>query len=203
MKLVLISSDVEPKHFSRFQTMLGKPKADKALFISAAAVPYGLDPKPDWLNKSLETIKLVVNQVDETTLGDDFLIPEDLSEYDFIFVSGGNTFYLAYRLAKTGLDEKIKKYIANGNVYAGSSAGAIILMDSIEEFALADDPKKAPERHQGLGVIDFAVIPHMDDEKYGPIMKQVMEAYQNKKFETIPLNDGQVLFVEDSKKEVL
>lgn len=203
MKLVLISSDVGPKHFFRFQRMLGKPKADKALFISAAAVPYGLEPKPDWLNKSLETVKLVADHVDETSLEDDAFVPEDLSSYDFIFVAGGNTFYLAYRLAKTGLDEMIKKYIADGKVYAGSSAGAIILMDSIEEFASADDPEKAPEKHRGLGVIDFAIIPHMNDEKYGPIMKQVAEDYQSKDYETVTLDDGQVLFVEDLEKEVI
>lgn len=203
MKLFLLSHNLLPHHVERFQQLIGKLKVEKALFISAAAVPYGLESKPEWLVESLEMVKQFANKVDETSLEDGSNIPEDLSQYEFIFVSGGNSFYLAYRLAETGFDKKIKQYIENGGIYSGSSAGAIILMDDIEAFAPADHPNEAPKRRPGLSIINFALIPHVDHEKYAPIMKDISKVYKSNGYEIVALKDDQVLVVEEGTKEII
>ena len=203
MKAFLTSHNLKPEHFEAFKKLIGTDKAKKALFITTAAVPYGFDPRPVWLDESLDALRPYVDSIDETTLEDGELIPEDLSQYGFVFVSGGNTFYLAYRFAKTGFGQKLKEYIKNGGVYSGSSAGSIILMDKIEYFAPADDPEKAPEKHAGLGLTDVAVIPHADSEKYKNLMESIAEKYEADGYKTIRLNDDQVLLINGDDKSVI
>ncbi len=203
MKAFLLSHNIGQKHIDLFKKIIGQPKVSKALFITTAAVPYGFDPKPEWLSESLESMSQFAETVDETSLEAGEYMPNDLSQYDFIFVSGGNTFYLAYRLAKIGLDKKIKEYINNEGVFSGSSAGSIILMDSIEHFAPADDPSKAPKIYSGLGLIDFAVIPHAKSEKYGLVMDKIAEKYKAEGIDVIPIDDNQVLVINNGNKEII
>lgn len=114
MKLLLTSSKILPPHVERLQRLLGKEKAEKALVITAAAVPYGLDPKPDWLQSNFEDFPHLMKQYDETSLEQGQLVPDDLSSYDLVYVGGGNVYYLAYALQKTGLDKLIINYINEG-----------------------------------------------------------------------------------------
>lgn len=203
MKAFLLSQNLLPIHIDRFQKLIGNTKVDKALFVSAAAVPYGFEPRPLWVDESMNVVQQFAEIVDETSLGVNSFIPEDLSQYDFIFVCGGNVFYLAYRLVETGFDKKILQYVNNGGVYTGSSAGAIILMKDIELFTPADDPKKAPNIYQGLNLIDFAIIPHVDHKKYQPLMLDIAGEYKKQGYDIFSLRDDQVLIIEGEKKEVL
>lgn len=203
MKAFLTSHNLEKKHFDRFRELTGQTKVPKALFITTAVVPYGLNPRPEWVDESLDDMKQFAEVIEETTLEEDEHIAENLDQYGFIFVTGGNAFYLAYRFAETGFDKRIKKYIEDGGVYSGSSAGAIILMDDFEAFAPADDPSAAPKTYPGLSMIDFAFVPHADSPKYGPIMEKIAKVYQKKGYEVILLNDNQVLIIDGDKKEVI
>ncbi|MBC7836185.1 Type 1 glutamine amidotransferase-like domain-containing protein [Acetobacteraceae bacterium] len=202
MKAFLYSHYLEQKHFDALRKLLGKSKASKALFIITAAVPYGLDPRPVWLDESLVDMRQFAEKVDEITFeGEPDL--KDLSQYDFIFVSGGNAFYLAYRLAETSMDEMLKKYITNGGIYCGSSAGGVILMDNIEHFTPVDDATKAPAIYPGLGLIDFAFIPHADNKKYAEGMRAVADKYEQVGKEVILVNDNQAVIIDGSKRELV
>jgi dipeptidase E len=203
MKLFLTSGDLTDVQGAKFRDLLGTAKARRALFITAAAVPYGLDPKPHWLESSLEDMRPFAEEIDETSLEDSSLIPKDLSTYEFIFISGGNSFYLAYRLAETGIGALIKEYIRQDGIYSGSSAGAIILMSSIDHFAPADDPSLAPKTYAGLGVLDLAVIPHADNAHYKVTMAEIAKAYEDEGLETILLNDDQVLLIDGEVRQVI
>ena len=141
MKLFLASSP----NLSAVQTqalleLVGKAKFDKVLVINTAVVPYGLAPKPEWYVRSVDPLRALSTEVEEVSLIEEDIPADSLSNYDLIFVSGGNVFYLAYQLHETSWGTKISEYINNGGVYAGSSAGSIILTDNIEHFATADDP---------------------------------------------------------------
>ena len=203
MKLFLTSHYLEKKHFDAFKKVLGKPKASRALFITTASVPYGHDPKPEWLVESLNDMSSLTESYDETSLEKNDFMPEDLRQYDFIFVAGGNSFYLAYRLTKTGLDKKIKKYILDGGMYSGSSAGATILMKNINNFSPVDDPSKAPCIYSGLGIIDVAVIPHADSKKYANAMKEIAHKYKKEGKEVFMINDNQVLIVNANQRNIV
>lgn len=49
-----------------------------------------------------------------------------LKGFDVIYVCGGNTYFILDRIRKTGLAQKIKKFVASGGIYLGASAGSII-----------------------------------------------------------------------------
>lgn len=203
MKALLLSYNLLPQHIAAFQSLIGKDRADRVLFITAAAVPYGLDPRPEWLDETLNDINKIADAVDEVSLEDIDAIPDDLSAYDAIFVSGGNSFYLAYRLQETDFGQTLRSYVEQGGVYVGSSAGVIILMSSIEAFAPADHPEEAPHVCPGLGLIDFALIPHADHEKYGPIMETIAAELENTGAEVVKLNDDQALVIKDEQRRIV
>lgn len=204
MKAFLASSpSLSEAQTNELLKLIGKDKADKVLVITAAVVPYGLDPRPDWVDLQLEPLQEICNELVETTLEDGDFVPEDLTQYDLVFVSGGNTFYLAYRLQDTGWNKKIIEYIGNGGVYSGSSAGSIILMDNIKHFSSADDPAKAPKVCPGLSLIKEAVIPHADSEKYAELMSGIADNYQKDGYEITTLNDDQVLVIDGEEKKIV
>jgi dipeptidase E len=204
MKAFLASSpELNETQLSELLKLVGKEKADKVLVITTAVVPYGLDPRPDWVDRQLEPLQKISNELVETTLEDGDFSPEDLTEYDFVFVSGGNTFYLAYRLQETGWDKKLTDFINGGSVYAGSSAGSIVLMGNIEHFSPADDPAKAPKICSGLSLIQEAVIPHADSEKYKELMGGIADNYRKEGYEVIALNDDQVFVIDGEEKKIV
>lgn len=203
MKLFLTSHYLKEKHFAAFKKLLGKDKAKKALFITTASIPYGHNPKPQWLIESIEDMSKLTESYDETSLEDENYIPDNLDPYDFIFVTGGNSFYLAYRLVKTGMNKKILDYIEKNGIYSGSSAGAIILMHNISYFAPADNPEEAPEIYSGLGVIDEVIMPHADSKKYGEIMRDIADRYKKEGKEIFSLNDDQILIINNKQKQIL
>ena len=203
MKLFLLSNNLTDTTRQEFKKFLTKEKVKKALFIIAAAVPYGLEERPEWLTKSVNEISGFVDSYDEVTLEEGAHIPDSLDEYDLVFVSGGNLFYLAYRLVETGFDELLKDYTNTGGLYSGSSAGALILMNDIYEFAIADDSSIVPKIYPGLGLINEAIIPHADNKGYKGIMLDISKKYQDKGLEIITLNDEQVYVVDGLEKRII
>ncbi|MFM2339775.1 MAG: hypothetical protein RLZZ360_411 [Candidatus Parcubacteria bacterium] len=204
MKLLLASSpDLNTTQLQRLLELVGKSRASKALVITTAAVPYGLSPKPEWLERAFTPLWAICDELEETTLEDGSYLPGDLQSYDFIYVSGGNTFYLAYQLHKTGWDKKLVDYINSGGVYVGSSAGAIILMDNIEHFATADDRIKAPAICPGLGLLTQAIIPHADNAKYSQLAADIAQKYQTDGLVVTFLNDKQALLINDDGLEII
>lgn len=100
---------------------------------------------------------------------------------DFLWITGGNTFYLNYRVQRTGFDKLIRDTFSSGLVYGGNSAGAIIAGPSLHGTENADDPNDAPEIiWNGMHLVDLGIVPHWGMEKYGQSlekMKAEMEPY--------------------------
>lgn len=204
MKAFLTSSpDITDVQMQSLCELLGREQIKKMLVVTAGAVPYGLNPRPVWLDRSIAPLRGITDSLTEIDLEDESLIPKNLDEYDLVFITGGNVFYLAYRIKETDFGESLKKYIENGGVYAGSSAGSVILMDDLHHFASADDPTKAPRVCRGLGVLDEALICHADHIKYGSIMIDIASAYEKDGLEITRLNDGQVLIIDGAQQDII
>lgn len=204
MKLFLASSSDWATHQqTELCRLCGKETLDSVLVLNTAAVPYGLDPAPDWYQRQLAALMPIARSIDEVSLEDDIATPDSLAGYDCVYVSGGNTFYLAYRLVVTGWGEKLKNHIATGGVYAGSSAGAIILLDDISKFVPADNPAVAPVIAPGLGILEEAIIPHADQPKYSDIMRSIATELSAAGYRTIMLNDDQVYVVDGEERTII
>jgi len=104
-------------------------------------------------------------------LRDNFGDPEGLrtrlSQFDLVWVTGGNAFVLRRAMKQSGFDDVIVDMLDNDEiVYGGFSAGAVVAAPSLEGIHLMDDPDEAPPGYDreivwdGLGLIDHAIVPH-------------------------------------------
>jgi dipeptidase E len=85
----------------------------------------------------------------------------DLSRFDALHLSGGNTFRFLYWLRARGLVAELRRYVAHGGVLVGVSAGAILMTRDIASAALCGDAPYPPLTDDaGLGLVDFGIVPH-------------------------------------------
>ena len=78
---------------------------------------------------------------------------------DVLLVNGGETSYLAYWMRQSGLADLLPSLHA---VYVGLSAGSLVMCPNIaERFVHWKSPTGGDEM---LGLVDFEMFPHMDNE---------------------------------------
>ena len=128
---------------------------------------------------------------------------EKLSEAKIVFISGGNTFYLLQELKRKNLIDFIKNRVNSGMVYIGESAGAIITSKDIEYNDLMDDKTIAKDlkEYSGLNLVDFYIVPHLNEFPFEESSKQTVEKYKNK-LNIIAINNSQAIIVKDKKFEI-
>jgi len=165
----------------------------KVVFILTAANPYSdksfIEPDKKALkNKGLElTIYDIENKTQET-------LTKDLSKFEIIFVSGGNSFYLLEQIKKTGFDKVLKKFQKTDIIYIGSSAGSVIVCPDIKYIEPLDDPKEAKnlQNYKGINLIDFYVLPHFNTGIFGEISKTIYQEKANT-LKLVPITDNQLI----------
>ena len=81
-----------------------------------------------------------------------------LDKVDGVFVSGGNTFRLADKLQKTGLDKAIRRTVKAGMPYMGSSAGTNVACPTLK--TTNDMPIIEPKSFDAIGLIPFQINAH-------------------------------------------
>ncbi len=179
-----------------------KPTDTKIVFIPTAADPYEDKSFVDtdrekWLELKYNFTELDIKNKKEGQLR------KDLKNFDIIYLSGGNVFYLLQEANKCGLKNIVKDHLKQGKIYAGGSAGAAIAGPSLEPLQTIDDPQKAPELkdYTAFGLVDFIVLPHFDYGKYNVKYQSVLKQYKQFKFQ--PLNNDQAIFVSGDKTRLL
>jgi dipeptidase E len=127
-----------------------------------------------------------------------------LEDIQIIHITGGNTFYLLEKIRESGFDKVLPKMLDAGVVFVGTSAGSIIVGPDIEPVGLIDDPQDAPnlKSTKGLGLVDFVILPHFDNQKYTEKYKEIMAKY-NSDFNLLPLNDNQAALVDGNSYKVI
>lgn len=134
--------------------------------------------------KALEKMGLIVDNLDISTTAPEEIATK-LQTNDFIYVTGGNTFFLLQEMKKSGTDKMIVEQIMNGKTYIGESAGAVILSPNIEYITLMDNRKEAPdlESLSALEVVDFYPVPHHTNFPFVGVVNKIIAQYQH----TLPL----------------
>lgn len=131
--------------------------------------------------KALQKLGLIIDELDISTASNDEINCK-LRNNDFIYITGGNTFFLLQELKKTGADKIIIDEINKGKLYIGESAGAIVTSANIEYAKRMDDVKKAPNltEFSGLNLVDFYVIPHYTNFPFEKTVEKIIEDYSSK-----------------------
>ena len=149
--------------------------------------------------KALQKLGLIIDELDISTASNDE-INSKLRNNDFIYITGGNTFFLLQELKKTGADKIIIDEINKGKLYIGESAGAIVTSANIEYVKRMDDVKKAPNltEFSGLNVVDFYVIPHYTNFPFEKTVEKIIEDYSSK-LNLSPISNKDAILVVDNK----
>jgi len=94
----------------------------------------------------------------------DNVLMNQVMQSDAIFLAGGNTFYFLNSLRKSKLILPLKRFVSNGGILSGLSAGAIMMT---EDISLAGYPEFDRDVNDlqlknlnSLGLVDFYFFPH-------------------------------------------
>jgi dipeptidase E len=174
MKLLLTSAGIKNTSIHKaLVDLLGKPIAESsALCIPTAtyALPGGAagaalawafisgrEPRTPMCElgwKSLGVLELTALP----SLAKELWVPM-VRETDVLLVNGGDPLYLCYWMRQSGLAELLPSLRA---VYVGLSAGSLVMAPNIgEDFVYWKPPTGGDET---LGMVDFAIFPHLDHE---------------------------------------
>ncbi|MFC5180331.1 Type 1 glutamine amidotransferase-like domain-containing protein [Actinomadura harenae] len=131
----------------------------------------------------------------------------ELQRFPAVWVRGGNVFALRYAMARSGADVLLTKLIQDDAiVYAGYSAGACVLAPGLRGLDACDAPDAAPETiWDGLGVLGFAFVPHVDSPGHPECeaLTQVAGVYRASGVPYRALRDGQVLVVDGETSSIV
>jgi dipeptidase E len=118
-----------------------------------------------------------------------------------VFVLGGNVFVLRQAMKLSGLDEIITDMNANPDfLYAGYSAAGCVLAPSLKPYSIVDDITLTPYPElqeviwEGLGLVDFAFMPHWDsDHPESAAIEREIEYCEEHGIKYKAVRDGEVL----------
>ncbi len=180
-----------------------KLKGKKVTFIPTAAVHEKVNFYVKSGKRVLEELGLLVEELEigTATQGD---IWNKLQNNDYIYVTGGNTFFLLQELKRTGVDKIIIEQINAGKVYIGESAGSIIMAPDIEYVMDMDDSSSAIglEDYTALGVIPFYPLPHYTNYPFKKTVEKIISKYESA-LALKPISNSQVILVRDSDIEII
>lgn len=173
MKYLLTSAGIKNASINdALLELLGKPISDaKALCIPTAIYPFSGGPggayrfisgrtnspmcELGW--KSLGVLELTaLPSIDKDVW------TAEVEKTDALLVFGGDVWYLRRWMLESGLADLLPSF--RETVYVGISAGSMVTAPVFGETY--DDPKAPFVIDKGLGLVDFALLPHLDHEQH-------------------------------------
>jgi dipeptidase E len=135
-------------------------------------------------------------------------LKKELERFDAVWIPGGNSFLLRYVMRKSGFDEIIKELLINDKiVYAGFSAGVVVLGETMRGIELADEVKyvrkiyNAEPVWEGLGILPYNILPHYKcptNPVKAELIDKVIEFYKEKNIQYKTLSDGEAFAINNS-----
>lgn len=152
--------------------------------------------------KALEKMGLIVDELDIST-ATATEITAKIKNNDFIYVTGGNTFFLLQELKRTGADKVIVDEVNAGKFYIGESAGAMVTSANIEYVKGMDSVKKAPslENFDALGLVEFYTVPHYTNPPFKKIAQKIVDTYSST-LNLSPISNNNAILVNDDEIEI-
>lgn len=164
-------------------------------FIPTASIPEKMKFYVKAAKKAFEKMGLIVNEL-EITQASEKELKHQLKQNDYIYVSGGNTFFLLQELKRTGADKLIVEQIELGKLYIGESAGSMVVSPNIEYVKDMDNCKKAPDLDTfgALNIIDFYPVPHHTNFPFAKTVEKIIATF-SADLNLYPMNNSQAILV--------
>ncbi len=172
-------------------------------FVPTAALPDKLDFHVEYSKELLSKLGLIVDELEISTAAP-LDIVNKLENNDYIYVTGGNTFFLLQEMNKSGAGNLIQTQINAGKLFIGESAGAILLAPDIEYAKDTDNPLAAPQlkSFEALNMIDFYPVPHYKDDSLKDAVEITISKYGTK-LPLVPFSNSQAILVKGKEKQVV
>jgi dipeptidase E len=120
---------------------------------------------------------------------------------DMIYLSGGNTFYFLKSLRRHSFDQMLLKFVENGGVLAGLSAGAIMMTPTImtASYPKFDRDENSVEITDltSMNLIQFEFFPHYSPEP--EYAKELKKQSKSLKYPIYGVADGGGIIVDGSR----
>lgn len=158
-----------------FKQLVNRAHAKVAVIDNA--LDFITDPKQKAKNLQVElddmhSLGFVSEHLDlRDYFGNPNELVKKLSNFDLVWVRGGNTFLLRKAMEQSGFIDVINKLIkTNKLVYSGYSAGICVLAPSLKGVEIVDDPNVQVDGYgpgviwAGYGLIDFYPIVHYNSD---------------------------------------
>ncbi|OOF65898.1 peptidase E [Rodentibacter sp. Ppn85] len=149
--------------------------------------------------KVLEKLGLKVDILEIST-SEPKEIKAKLKNNEFIYVTGGNTFFLLQELKRTGADKIIIEEVNAGKVYIGESAGAMVVSPNVEYAIAMDSIKKAPhlENFDALNLVSFYTVPHYTNFPFQKAAQKIVDTYSSI-LPLFPISNNEALLIRDNQ----
>ena len=177
-------------------------KGKTVSFIPTASIPESYKSYVGAGRKALEKLGLTVDdlEISKATAEE---ISIKLKQNDYIYITGGNTFYLLQELKRTGTEKLIIEEINSGKLYIGESAGSMIVSPNIEYAKGLDDCKKAAdlESFSALNIVDFYPLPHYTNFPFKKAVEKTIAKYESE-LTLCPISNSQAILVSETEIKV-
>ena len=132
-----------------------------------------------------------------------------------IFVMGGNYYSLATVFRMSGMDKILSHDLAEDKyVYAGYSAGVMVTAPDLMKYFNSYGSRSGNRIEEtravygevytdGLGLLDYYVLPHIDEEKYRESYEKAVVELSGKNLKTVALKNSDVILVQDKNTTLL
>lgn len=199
MKLFLASEAKHPDTIKKLEEYVGGLKGKSIAYIPTAANADG--GWGSWKSGGswnlVQNINAKVKLIQLEEYHNDSVVSEIMGS-DIVWFAGGMPGYLMYWVRRCHLDEHLKDILDNGTVYVGSSAGSMIVGQSLEvaswDFV---DEERGSESIKTIGLVDFDIFPHYEES----LLTKIKENYKGKKLYL--LKNGEEIIVDDGNIKVI
>jgi len=166
---------------------------------SVLFVPYAVYDRRAYATKAQERFREMGLSL--ASIHDVSNMPRAIDEAEVIFVGGGNTFRLLKGLHDHDLLGPIRRRVATGMPYIGSSAGSIVACPTLK--TTKDMPVVQPPSFEALGLVPFQISPHyLDPDPASTHMgetqeERIMQFLEENEEPVVGLREGSLLRVQE------
>ncbi len=122
----------------------------------------------------------------------------DFTNYCAIFIGGGNTYDLLNKINNNNLRKKLEKFLLNGGVVFGGSAGAIIFGQDIDVCKLEDGNNCGLKNTEGFNYAnDLSILCHLNEKHLLKNIEHLKKMSYRQKIIYLPEED--VVFINNDK----
>lgn len=202
MKFLLTSGGISNKAIeNELKKLVGRDLEGLKVLFCITASNYDGGGMNDWLIEDLEKLKSLGFQIDICDINGisiDRFLPRFKSA-DILYFEGGSTQWLRKCIKNSGLEDQLLKLLET-RIWIGVSAGSCVLCPTIcNSCQDLFDEKITDGPIDGLGLVDFQFIPHLNNPYFPKINCENLENASKNLLEI----DGKKLYIVDDNGAVV